>query len=208
MKNKKCFNCTQVLDFAALPAAANGSVTCPACGESNTPDMEASALACRALAALPELNADGSLPADIQLFPPGKDVPFTLQDYPDQEFRADVDAATALRLDAQLQTMIARAGAGQGARPFGDKNHEDAEATFHPTKIFWAGEDPKTGGVRMVTNWTPFGAGLVKARAFGYASGNFRFAPALKKITGLLGENNSKLKGGYACESLFHKIES
>jgi hypothetical protein len=210
MKKKKCFNCDQVLDFAALPAAANGNVTCPGCGESNAPDMEASALACRALAALPEVGSDGALPTDIQLFPPGKDVPFTLEDFPDRNFLADVDEATAVRLDKQLQTMIARASAGTGARPFGDKNHEDAEATFHPTKIFWGGEDPKAGGVRVKTDWTGFGSSLVKARAFGYASGNFRFAPTTKKIMGLLGENIAGLvnRPGFSSIQAFAKANS
>ena len=210
MKKKKCFNCTQVLDFAALPAKADGSVNCPGCGQSNSPDVEASALACRALAALPELAADGSLPADIQLFPPGRNVPFTLADHPGKDFLADVDAATATRLNAQLQTMIASASAGKSARPFADKNHEDAEATFHPTEIFWGGDDAKTGGVRVRTEWTGFGAALVKARAFAYASGNFLFQPATKKITGLLGENIAGLvnRPGFSTIQAFAKANS
>ena len=216
MKTKKCFKCEQVLQPTAgtLPTPT----VCPNCGTTQPADDEgaeagavaASALACRALAALPELNADGSLPADIQLFPPGRNVPFTLQDHPGKDFTADVDAATASRLDAQLQTMIARASAGQGARPFGDKNHEDAEATFHPTKIFWGGEDPKAGGVRVKTEWTGFGAALIKARAFCYASGNFLFNPATKKITGLLGENIAGLvnRPGFATIQAFAKADS
>ena len=217
-QKKKCFNCTQVLDFAnQRDAGPNNTVTCPSCGAVNPAgDVAASALAginvrgdiaARALAALPDLPADGSLPADIQLFPPGKDVPFTLQDYPDKDFKADVDASTAALLDGELQTMIARASAGKAARPFGDKNHEDAEATFHPTKIFWGGDDPKAGGVRVKTEWTGFGGALVKARAFCYASGNFRFNHTTQKIVGLLGENIAGLvnRPGFSTIQAFAK---
>ncbi len=209
MKKKKCFNCEQILTPTAggdLPA------TCPNCGVAAPAgaDDAAGAMAASALAALPELSADGSLPADIQLFPPGKDVPFTLHDHPGQDFYADVDATTATRLDGQLQAMIAQAAAGTSSRPFADKNHEDAEATFHPTKIFWGGEDPKLGGVRVKTEWTGFGAALVKAKAFGYASGNFLFQPATKKIIGLLGKNIAGLvnRPGFDSIQAFAKADS
>ena len=216
MKNKKCFKCEQILS----PIGETMPAVCPSCGvadpagadgdEGVAATVSASALACRALAALPELAADGSLPADIQLFPPGRNIPFTLADHPGEDFLADVDAATATRLDAQLQTMIAQASAGQSARPFADKNHEDAEATFHPTKIFWGGDDPKTGGVRVKTEWTGFGAALVKAKAFGYASGNFLFQPATKKIIGLLGKNIAGLvnRPGFDSIQAFAKADT
>jgi hypothetical protein len=98
-----------------------------------------------ALAALPEIGSDGDLPADIQVFPPGKDVPFTLQDYPGQQFFADIDGTTADRLNTDLQNRLARAQAGNGSLPFADKNHEDAEKTFTPLRYFWGGDDPVKG---------------------------------------------------------------
>lgn len=210
MKKKNCcFKCEQILTPTAggdLPA------TCPNCGVADPAgaDEAAGAVAASALAALPELAADGSLPKDIQLFPPGKDMPFTLHDHPGEDFTADVDAATATRLNRQLQTMIASAAAGESARPFADKNHEDAEATFHPAEIFWGGEDPKTGGVRVRTEWTGFGAALVRAKAFGYASGNFLFQPATKKIIGLLGKNIAGLvnRPGFDQIQAFAKADS
>ena len=65
-----------------------------------------------ALAALPELGSDGALPADIQVFPPGPKVKFTLQDYPGREFEMAVDASVAAKAQADLVNLQARAAAG------------------------------------------------------------------------------------------------
>lgn len=163
-------------------------------------------LPARALAPLPLLSGD-ALPADIQVFPPGRGVEFTLKDYPGERFQMDVDAAVAERAQADLERMLARAAAGQGPRPFADKNHEDGEATFHPKRFFWAGDDPKTGGVRVQTDWTGFGAALVRARAFSYFSANFLFDRARKKFVGLIGENIGGLvnRPGFATQQAFAK---
>lgn len=158
-----------------------------------------------ALAALPDIGSNGALPADIQVFPPGKGVKFTLQDFPGQEFEMDVDASVAAKANADLQNLIARANAGLGAAPFADKNHEDAEKTFTPLRYFWGGDDPIRGGVRVVPDWTPFGAALVKAKAFSYFSGNFLFSKAKKKFLGLINENIGGLvnRPGFATQAAY-----
>ena len=163
-----------------------------------------------ALAALPEIGSDGALPADIQVFPPGKGVKFTLQDYPGEEFEIDVDATVAAKANADLQNIYARASAGQGSKPFADKNHEDAEKTFTPLRYFWGGDDKIKGGVRVATDWTPFGADLVRAKAFSYFSGNFLFSKARKKFLGLLNENVGGLvnRPGFATQAAFAKAPS
>jgi hypothetical protein len=160
-----------------------------------------------ALASLPEVGSDGALPADIQVFPPGKGIKFTLQDYPGQEFMADIDATTADTLNANLQTMLARAASGDGSEPFADKNHEDAEKTFTPMRYFWAGDDKVKGGVRVVPDWTPFGAALVRAKAFKYFSQNFLFSKAKRKVLGLINENVGGLvnRPGFATQAAFAK---
>src|SRR6266576_1936378 len=122
-----------------------------------------------AIAALPELPGT-ELPNDIQIFPPGKGVEFTLQDYPGETFKLDVDASVAAKAQADLERLQSLEAQGKGSAPFADRNHEDREAIFHPVKFFWAGDDPKSGGVRVQTRWTPFGAALVRARAFKYFS--------------------------------------
>ena len=160
-----------------------------------------------ALAALPECGSDGALPADLQVFPPGRGVKFTLQDYPGREFEADIDAATAAKLDTDLQNLRSRAAAGQGSEPFADKNHEDAECTFKPLRYFWGGEDKVAGGVRVVPDWVPFGASLVRAKAFKYFSQNFLFSQAKKKVLGLINENVGGLvnRPGFATQAAFAK---
>jgi hypothetical protein len=202
IKKTKCKKCAA--DF--IPTLDAVPVVCPNCGATQ-PDavMQASALA-----ALPDLGSDGALPADIQVFPPGRGVKFTLQDYPGQEFEVDVDAATADKLNADLQNMLARSRAGQGSEPFADKNHEDAERTFTPVRYFWAGDDQVTGGVRLVPDWIPYGASLVRAKAFKYFSQNFLFSQAKKKVLGLINENVGGLvnRPGFATQAAFAKAAS
>jgi hypothetical protein len=160
-----------------------------------------------ALAALPDIGSDGALPADLQVFPPGKAVKFTLQDYPGKEFEMDVDASVAAKANADLQKLLARASAGEGSKPFADKNHEDAEKTFTPLRYFWGGDDKITGGVRVVPEWTPFGEALVRAKAFGYFSQNFLFSQAKKKFIGLINENVGGLvnRPGFATQAAYAK---
>jgi hypothetical protein len=160
-----------------------------------------------ALAALPEIGSNGDLPTDIQVFPPGPRIPFTLQDYPGEKFEMDVTPEVADKADADLQNLISRAAAGQGSKPFADKNHEDAEATFTPVRYYWGGDDKIKGGVRLVPAWNPFGAALVRAQAFKYFSQNFLFSKAKKKFVGLINENIGGLvnRPGFATQAAFAK---
>jgi predicted Zn finger-like uncharacterized protein len=212
MKKKiKCPNCQTDFIPAMDASAGNGTTTnCPNCNEPVTIGLaRADVMHASALAALPEIGSDGSLPADIQVFPPGRAVKFTLQDYPGQEFEIDVDATTAAKLDADLQAMLARAASGNGSEPFADKNHEDAEKTFTPLRYFWAGNDKIKGGVRLVPDWVPFGASLVRAKAFKYFSQNFLFSKAKKKVLGLINENVGGLvnRPGFATQAAFAKAQ-
>lgn len=197
MKKITCKNCSH----GFIPTTDVQPIACPNCGE------PAAGVVAMALAAMPELSSDGALPADIQVFPPGKGMKFTLQDYPGQHFEMDVDASVAAMANSDLQGMIARASAGQGSMPFADENHEDAAATFTPARYFWGGEDPKTGGVRLAGEWTPFGAGLVRAKAYRYFSGAFNFSKSRKKFLGLLNENVGGLvnRPGFATQAAFAK---
>jgi len=162
-----------------------------------------------ALAALPAIGSEDALPADIQVFPPGQGVRFTLQDYPGEEFEVDVDDSTAERLNADLQNLIARSNAGQGPEPFADRNHADAESVFTPVKYFWAGDDKVKGGVRLAPNWNQFGAQLVRAKAFKYFSQNFLFSKAKKKVLGLINENVGGLvnRPGFSTQAAFARAD-
>jgi hypothetical protein len=201
-KKIKCSHCAA--EFVPKPDIT--PVICPGCGQ----EQDAAVMHASALAALPELGSDGALPADIQVFPPGQGVKFTLQDYPGREFEIDVDATTAATLNDDLQNRLARARSGQGSMPFADKNHDDSERTFLPVRYFWGGDDQKTGGVRLVPDWIPFGAALVRAKAFGYFSQNFLFSQAKKKVIGLINENVGGLvnRPGFATQTAFAKASS
>jgi hypothetical protein len=170
----------------------------------NTDQIRASAIA-----ALPDLGSDGALPTDIQVFPPGKGVKFTLSNFPGEQFEMDVDASVAAKANADLQSLLARAAAGKGSKPFADKNHEDAEKTFEPVRYFWGGDDKITGGVRLVPDWMPYGADLVRAKAFGYFSQHFLFSRAKKKFLGLINENVGGLvnRPGFATQAAFAKAD-
>lgn len=156
----------------------------------------------RALAELPAVSGN-ALPASVQVFPPGEAVPFTLSNHPGKSFLMKVDKEVAEKANAQLQTMLAKSRANKGAIPYADKNHEDGEATFHPTEFFWAGDDHQTGGVRVRGTWTGLGEWLIRARAFRYFSGNFLFQPSAKKFLGLVNENVGGLvnRPGFAVQA-------
>src|ERR1043166_1391894 len=168
--------------------------------------MQTNILKCHALAPMPEVSG-AELPTDIQVFPPGKGVEFTLQDHPGETFAMDVDETVAVKAQSDLAHLLARANAGQGPKPFADKNPEDSDATFHPKRFYWAGNDPKSGGVRVETVWTGFGAALVRARAMSYFSANFLFNKTAKKFLGLINENIGGLvnRPGFAAQQAFAK---
>jgi phage I-like protein len=77
-----------------------------------------------------------------------------------------VDAATAETLNAFLQAQLTKAADGKDDRPFFDFNHEDREAAAWPTEFYWAGDDPKTGGVRAKVEWSGAGQTAVKEKTF------------------------------------------
>ena len=77
-----------------------------------------------------------------------------------------VNASTADRLNQFLQSQLTKATEGNEDRPFFDFNHEDREAAAWPTEFYWAGDDPKTGGVRAKIEWSGAGEKAVKEKTF------------------------------------------
>jgi hypothetical protein len=76
-------------------------------------------------------------------------------------------------VNSRLQEMRAAADAGTGDRPFLDFNHDDREASGHPTEAFWGGEDGGTGGIRLKVGWTGAGARAIRGREFSRFSPSF-----------------------------------
>jgi len=77
-----------------------------------------------------------------------------------------VDASLAHKFSGMLAAMRAAARDGRGDEPFFDFNHEDGEASGHPVRFYWGGEDPKTGGIRAEVKWTSAGEAALRGRTF------------------------------------------
>lgn len=112
------------------------------------------------------LQLGKELPSDIQYMPPGKQTVAPSVDGEPMEMEITVTARYAEIFNRAAESMIAAAKAGQGDLPFGDFNHEDSAASVRPTKFWWGGEDPVTGGVRMDTPWTGTGAASLRNGEF------------------------------------------
>lgn len=111
-------------------------------------------------------NSNVEAPQELQYMPPGTHrisasrggKPITLD--------ITVDASTADRLNQFLQDQLTKATEGNDDRPFFDFNHEDREAAAWPTEFYWAGDDPKAGGVRAKIEWSGAGEKAVKEKTF------------------------------------------
>jgi len=121
---------------------------------------------------------------DIQLFPPGAQVvsPTPANGGEAKEMQLVIDEATATALEAARAAYQAQADAGTGDAPYLDFNHDDREAAAWPRRIYWAGADPQTGGVRAEVEWTSAGQEAIAGKTFR------RFSPAFYaaegKVTG------------------------
>jgi hypothetical protein len=130
-------------------------------------------------AALPGIPvADGKLPADIQWMPPGRHTITPLVNGERKTITVNVDAAAASRVAAELQRLRSASAAGTEDLPFIDFDHRDGEAAAHITELFWAGSDPKHGGIRARLEWTEAGKAAVIGKTFRRFSPTFGVSPS------------------------------
>jgi hypothetical protein len=110
----------------------------------------------------------------IQIFPPGTHVvtPSRADGEEPEELELVIDAQTAELLEDHRAAYAAAAERNEGDAPYFDFNHEDREASAWPKKIYWAGDDPITGGVRAKVEWSAAGEEAVSGKLFR------RFSPA------------------------------
>jgi len=111
-------------------------------------------------------SAITEVPQELQYMPPGTHRINASRNGKPVSLEIKVDAATAETLNAFLQAQLAKAADGSDDRPFFDFNHEDREAAAWPTEFYWAGDDPKTGGVRAKVEWSGAGQSAVKDKTF------------------------------------------
>ena len=111
-------------------------------------------------------SASTDVPQDIQYMPPGSHRIHASRGGKPVSLGITVDSVTAFTLDAFLQAQLAKAADGTDDRPSFDFNHEDREAAAWPTEFYWAGTDPKTGGVRAKVEWSGAGRTAVEQKTF------------------------------------------
>ena len=68
-----------------------------------------------------------------------------------------VDEAAAEVVEKARAQYQAEFDAGKGDAPFLDFCHADQEASAWVKRVYWGGDDPQTGGIRLVVDWTDEG---------------------------------------------------
>jgi len=111
-------------------------------------------------------SSGNSLPDSIQWMPPGRHAITAVKDGEPFEMEIEVNEALAHRVAAMLQQHRDKAARAEGDLPFFDFNHNDAEASAHPLQMYWAGDDPRQGGIRARLQWTGAGADAIQRRTF------------------------------------------
>lgn len=124
---------------------------------------------------LPHLvDASAALPLSIQWMPPGRrNIIVRGKDGEPKEIEVNVDAAAAQRVQAMFVEMTKASTRGDGDLPYFDFNHDDEEASAHPTDFFWAGDDPATGGIHARLTWTDAGEAAIRGRRYRRFSPSF-----------------------------------
>lgn len=150
---------------------------------------------------LPAVTAGAPLPVDIQWMPPGRhQITASVNGKPGTR-AVSVTAKTAERAQAALAENLAAVEAGTEDRFYFDFNHSDAEASGHPTEFYWAGDDPKAGGVRAKLEWSDQGAAAVKGKSYRRFSPSF-YLDAAGEVTGV-----PVNAGGLVNRAAFKKIQ-
>lgn len=131
--------------------------------------------------------SDGAeqLPDSIQWMPPGRQVVTPLVNGSPTTVTVDVTPGLAGMFNRQLHEMRAEAAAGRGDEPYIDFNHDDRERAGAVTDLYWAGDDPKTGGIRIKVNWSEAGRRAVAGKNYRRFSPEWQLDPKTKAPIGI-----------------------
>lgn len=138
---------------------------------------------------------------DLQWMPPGPQTITCWVNGKPRRLSFTVTAQAAGLLDAQLQKMLAKAKAGTGDKPLTDYNHDDGAASSRPRRLEWAGDDPKAGGIRLITKWTGKARSAIRDEEFDRFSPQWDFDENTGEIVGI-GVN----LGGLVNKAAFQQI--
>jgi hypothetical protein len=132
---------------------------------------------------LPGTIEPQTAPKEIQWAPPGYHEINASRGGKPVKLKVNVTEATAAIIAQAHRTYLAEAGSGRGDLPYFDFNHDDQEASGHPTEFYWGGNDPQRGGVRAKLTWTGSGRSAVIGRTYRRFSPSF-YADDNGNITG------------------------
>lgn len=119
------------------------------------------------------------IPDEIQWMPPGEhDITPSRNGKPIQ-LKVKVNQAAAAAVKESLDALKK-----EGKRPYLDFNHDGGKASALVNDIFWAGDDPETGGIRARITWTSSGKEAVEGKDFQFFSPSFFIDAKSDQITG------------------------
>ena len=122
---------------------------------------------------LPGTSNSDDAPDEIQWMPPGEHVISASRGGKPATLKVNVTADTADRIAQVHQGYVAAAANGAEDVPYLDFNHDDAEASGHPTAFHWGGGDPQRGGVRAKVKWTDSGRRAIVGKSYRRFSPSF-----------------------------------
>lgn len=117
-----------------------------------------------------EQDFGGNAPAVFQYMPPGRSVICASVNGKPGRREVVVDAATAERLQADLEEKLAAFAAHAKPRPCGLFDHKSGAASLIPQRFSWDEER----GVLLEAVWTNAGRAAVEGRDYSYWSPSFR----------------------------------
>jgi|GEM_PF-2080242 len=163
-----------------------------AASESSTQDD----LAVHAIASSVSTDQADALPDSIEWMPAGQHAIYASKAGKPHKLTMNVKESDAALANRCLQEINAKADAGEGPHVIFDFNHEDREASAHPSEFYWQ------NGIRAKVKWTGAGERAVRGRDY------TRFSPSFypDKDGNLVGIPANA--GGLVNFPAFQKIQS
>lgn len=122
---------------------------------------------------LPGTIDPGELPDEIMWMPPGRHKIQATRAGKPVEVDVKVDENAARKIAAAHGSYMSGVASNEEDHPFFDFNHDDQEASGHPTNFRWGGDDPKDGGIRAKVEWTGKGKQALVGRTYRRFSPSF-----------------------------------